>query len=40
MKMIAVTVVALIAALAAAGFAWQRGQALEQVKVELAERQR
>jgi septal ring factor EnvC (AmiA/AmiB activator) len=36
MKMIAVTVVALIAALAAAGFAWQRSQALEQVKVELA----
>jgi septal ring factor EnvC (AmiA/AmiB activator) len=36
MKMIAVTVVAVLAALAAAGFAWQRNQALGQVKSELA----
>ena len=36
MKMIAVAVVAVIAAVAAAGFAWQRNQALAETKAELA----
>jgi len=36
MKMIAAAVVAVIAAMAAAGFAWQKSQALEGTKAELA----
>lgn len=36
MKMIAVAVVCAVAALAAAGFAWQRNQALEAARHELA----
>jgi peptidoglycan hydrolase CwlO-like protein len=39
MKMIAVAVVSVIAALAAAGFAWQKTQALERTKLELANAQ-
>jgi septal ring factor EnvC (AmiA/AmiB activator) len=36
MKMIAVAIAAVIAAVAGAGFAWQRNQALEKTKAELA----